>query len=87
MKTSNHAPPTANRRQNLQASGLTQALANAYRIFIESGTAPSSSLLGLVEKIAEESYRTGIETMADIVQPDFAELSASVQPTSPTITK
>ncbi len=82
MKTIAPAPcPSGDRksrRQNLQSTGLKRARANAYRLLVESGQAPTAGLIGLAERIAEESFRTGIETMADIVQPDFAELSASV---------
>lgn len=76
MTSPSHARAT--RRQSLQAEGLKRARANAYRLLAESGQAPTAGLICLAEKIAEESYRTGIETMADIVQPDFAELSATV---------
>lgn len=66
------------RRQVLQSTGLKRARANAYRLLAESGQAPTAGLICLAERIAEEAYRTGIETMADIVQPEFSELSATV---------
>lgn len=71
------APARATRRQSLQADGLKRARANAYRLLVESEQTPTAGLICLAERIAEEAYRTGIETMADIVQPDFATNASS----------
>lgn len=58
-------------RRLMQRVGRHQSIRDAYRRLTSSGVPCTPAAIRLVEQIAEESYRLGIETMADIVQPDF----------------